>query len=108
MLEFITKYWIEVLFGIVCSTFAYGFKIISKKFKQQTERQKAVEQGVQALLRNELIRRYREYETKGEISILDKENVEHMFKEYKNLGGNGTVAKMYDEILELPIKIIKE
>ena len=87
--------------------FGFGFKIISSKFKQQSERQKAMENGVQALLRNELIRRYREYESKGEISILDKENVEHMFAEYRNLGGNGTVAKMYEELLELPIKIIK-
>lgn len=87
--------------------FGFGFKIISNKFKQQSERQKAMENGVQALLRNELIRRYREYESKGEISILDKENVEHMFAEYRNLGGNGTVAKMYEELLELPIKIIK-
>lgn len=108
MLNFILRYWLEVLFALICSIFGLGFKIITKKIKQQSERQKAVENGVQALLRNELIRRYREYESKGEISILDKENVEHMFEEYKNLGGNGTVAKMYEELLELPIKIIKE
>ena len=59
------------------------------------------------MLRNELIRRYREYETKQEISILDKENMEAMFKQYENLGGNGTVKKMYEELLNLPTKIIK-
>ena len=41
------------------------------------------------------------------MSILDKENIEHMFKEYANLGGNGTVKKMYDELLGLPIKIVR-
>lgn len=107
MIEFITTYWLEFLFGIISSAFALSFKTLTKKFKQQASRQKALEQGVQALLRNELIRRYREYETKGEITILDKENISHMYEEYKNLGGNGTVAKMYEEILELPIKIIK-
>lgn len=100
MLDFIIKYWLEFIFGLMV---AY----LTKKIKTLHNREKAVENGVQALLRNELIRRYREYETKGEISILDKENIEHMFKEYKNLGGNGTVAKMYDEILSLPIKIVK-
>lgn len=107
MIEFITTYWLEFLFGVISSALAFGFKTLTKKFKQQASRQKALEQGVQALLRNELIRRYREYETKGEITILDKENISHMYEEYKNLGGNGTVAKMYEEILELPIKIIK-
>lgn len=103
MIEFIIKYWLEIAFTLVVSAISYVFKRIQGLYK----RQKAIEQGVQALLRNELIRRYREYETKGEISILDKENMEHMFKEYQNLGGNGTIKQMYEEMLELPTKIIK-
>lgn len=79
---------------------------ISTKLKKNKNKEEAIELGVQALLRNELIRRYREYEAKGEISILDKENMEAMFEQYKNLGGNGTVKHMMDEMLSLPIKII--
>ncbi len=89
MLEFILKYWLQEFFGVMCILIAYLFRKIVKLWK----RQKAIENGVQALLRNELIRRYREYEQKGEISILDKENITHMFEEYKNLGGNGPVEK---------------
>ena len=107
MIDFITEYWLETIFTLLCSVFTLLFKRLFKKIKENRERQNAVESGLQALLRNELIRRYREYEEKGEISILDKENMEHMFKEYENLGGNGTVAQMYKEILNLPIKIIK-
>ena len=103
MVEFIIKYWLEIAFTLVVSAISYILKKIFGLFK----RQKAIEKGVQALLRNELIRRYREYETKGEITILDKENMEHMFKEYQNLGGNGTIKQMYEEMLELPTKIIK-
>lgn len=103
MLEFIIKYWLEFLFGLVVGVLTFLMKKISTLYKKE----KAIENGVQALLRNELIRRYREYETKGEITILDKENIEHLFNEYKNLGGNGTVAQMYEEMLNLPIKIIK-
>lgn len=55
------------------------------KLKSMRKKDKAIEKGVQALLRNELVRRYREYEAKGEISILDKENMEAMFKQYENL-----------------------
>ena len=100
MVEFITTYWLEVLFSGVCTGIVFIVKRLYKK-------QKAIENGVQALLRNELIRRYREYEVKGEISILDKENITHMYEEYKNLGGNGTVEKLYDELLDLQTKIIK-
>lgn len=102
MIEFVIEYWIEFVFGVVISILTY----LVNKLRKLHSRQKAVENGVQALLRNELIRRYREYEVKGEITILDKENMEHLFKEYQNLGGNGTVAQMYEEIINLPIKII--
>lgn len=61
---------------------------ITTKLKKNKSKDLAIEQGVQALLRNEIIRRYREFEAKGEISILDKENLEEMFKQYKRLGGN--------------------
>lgn len=80
---------------------------ISTKLKKNKKKDLAIEQGVQALLRNEIIRRYREFELKGEISILDKENLEEMFEQYKNLGGNGTVKKMMDDLLNLKIKIIR-
>ena len=103
MESFIAEYWLEFLFGLLSGAILYILKKIYGLYK----RQKAMEQGVQALLRNELIRRYREYESKGEITILDKENIEHMFKEYTNLGGNGTVKAMYEDLLELPIKIIR-
>lgn len=107
MIEFIIQYWLEIAFSCVVGAISIIMKKIYGKYKNLSARQKAVEQGVQALLRNELIRCYREYEAKGEITILDKENIEHMFKEYKNLGGNGTVAKMYEDLMNLETKIIK-
>ena len=79
----------------------------STKLKKNKKKDLAIEQGVQALLRNEIIRRYREFELRGEISILDKENLEEMLEQYKNLGGNGTVKKMMDDLLNLKIKIIR-
>lgn len=75
--------------------------------KENKDKQNAIEAGLQALLRNELVRRYREYEIKGELSILDKENIEAMFKQYENLGGNGTVKHLMEELLTLPTKIVK-
>lgn len=103
MLEFIIKYWMQEAFAVVGALICYIFRKVLKLWKKQ----QAIENGVQALLRNELIRRYREYETKGEISILDKENITHMFEEYKNLGGNGTVEKLYTELLDLHTHIVK-
>jgi len=85
-----------------------GIGFLSTKVKKNQAKEKAIEEGVQALLRNELVREYREYKSKGELSILDKENIEAMFNQYKNLGGNGTVKHLIEELMELPTKIIQE
>ena len=115
MTEFIIKYWLEALFAGILAIMGFIVKKIKKNQEEQKSKQeeqdrknKAIERGVQALLRNELIRRFREYETKGEISMLDKENMDHMFAEYFNLGGNGLMKEIYNEYLEIPIRVIKE
>ena len=98
--QIILSYLIPTLLGGVL-----GF--IATKLKKNKKKDLAIELGVQALLRNEIIRRYREFETKGEISILDQENLDEMFEQYKNLGGNGTVKKMMNDLYELKTKIIR-
>ena len=100
VIRIILNYFIPLILGT-------SIGIVSTKLKKNKKKDEAIEEGVQALLRNELVRRYREYESKGEISILDKENIEAMYTQYKNLGGNGTVKKLMEDMLELPTKIIK-
>lgn len=100
IIQMVISYLVPLILGSII-----GF--LSTKLKNHNNKDKAIEKGLVALLRNELIRRYREYETKGELSILDKENIEDMFEQYEKLGGNGTVKKMYNELLNLPTKIIK-
>lgn len=114
MEEFIVKYWLEFLFSLIIGIIGYFVKKIKKKQEEQAKKQEeqerknqAIERGVQALLRNELIRRFREYKTKGEMSMLDKENMDHMFTEYFNLGGNGLMKEVHTEFLEIPIKVVK-
>ncbi len=100
ILQIILNYIIPLALGGLI-----GF--LGAKLKDMKKKNNSIEKGLVALLRDRLIQTYREYEVKGEISILDKENIEDMFKQYENLGGNGTVKKMYEELLELPTKIIK-
>ncbi len=114
MEDFIMKYWLEVIFGAILGLIGLGYKKIKKKQEEQEKMQEeqerknqAIENGVQALLRNELIKNFREYKIKGEITLLDKENMEHMFTEYFNLGGNGMMQEVHEEFINIPIKVIK-
>lgn len=105
ILEIIIKWAIPFILGTVLTGI---ISYIKNKLSKDRKEDIAIKEGVQALLRNELVRRYREYEIKGELSILDKENIEAMFKQYENLGGNGTVKHLMEELLNLPTKVIKE
>lgn len=106
--EFVLKYWVEVLLTGVCTFVSVTYKKIRKRFEEQDVKRKAIENGVQALLRNELIKNFREHKLEGSITLLDKENMDHMFIEYFNLGGNGMMKDIYEnEFKELEIKIVK-
>lgn len=107
MSEFILKYWVEVLLTGISSFVVFTYKRIRSKFQEQDKKREAIERGVQALLRNELIDKFRKYKLAGEMTLLDKENMEHMFEEYFNLGGNGTMQEVYVQFKEIPIKIVK-
>ena len=99
---------LKIIMGYIIPFFLGGtIGFISTKLKKNKKKDKAIEEGVQALLRNELIRRYREYEQKGELSILDKENVEAMFVQYENLSGKETEKQLMTEGLQLHTKIIR-
>lgn len=81
---------------------------LGTRLKKENKKNKAIENAVQSLLRDRLIEKYRIFKQKGEMTILDKENIDHLYREYKNLGGNGTVKELYEDLLDIDIKIIKE
>jgi hypothetical protein len=108
ILKIILSYLIPTVLGGLLGYISTKLKKNKKEEEAKEQKEKAIEEGLQALLRNELVRRYREYETKGEMSILDKENIEAMFKQYEILGGNGTVKHLMGELLNLPTKIMKD
>lgn len=56
------------------------------------------------LLRVQLIKYYAEYIQLGEIPSDAYQNFEEMYEAYHDLGGNGMVKKMHEEIKELHIK----
>ena len=107
ILQIILSYLIPTVLGGLLGFISTKLKKNKEKEEEEKKKINVLEQGVQALLRNEIIRRYREFESKGEISILDQENLDEMFIQYQNLGGNGTVKKMMNDLYELKTKIVR-
>ena len=97
-MEFIIKYWLEVLFGLLITVLTLAYRKLASRMK----RQEAVELGIQALLRDRIIQTYNHYEDKGYCPIYARENVEELYTRYHDLGGNGTITSLMDKMRKVP------
>lgn len=72
------------------------------KYKGLIKHEKALSDGVQSLLRNQLIEYHDKYTAKGYCPIYAKEAARRCYEAYHALGGNGVITKLYNDIMELP------
>jgi len=63
---------------------------------------KAVKNGLQCLLRAEIIRSFDKYTDRGFIPIYAKEALEKEYKSYHKLGGNDVATDLYKQLILLP------
>ena len=104
MVEWIAKYWLEVLFSGLLTGLGFIVKLMWKRQKREDLRQQAIELGIQALLRDRVVQAYYHYIERGWITLHGLVAAEKMYTEYHNLGGNGTVTKLMEDLRELPVR----
>lgn len=102
MIDFIIRYWLEVFFALITSLLCFGYRMLAQKIKESNKKQEAIEEGIQALLRDRIIRAYNHYIEKGFLPIYAHENIEELYNQYHALGGNGTITKLIEKLRELP------
>ena len=62
----------------------------------------ALTQGLQALLRAQMVDDYNRYTEKGYAPIYARENFENCWKQYERLGKNGVMSDIHAKFLALP------
>ena len=63
-----------------------------------------LKQSQQALLRYQIVQAHDYFRSKGSIGKYSLSTLEELYKSYKELGGNGFVAGIMEEIREIPVK----
>ena len=63
---------------------------------------RAIRNGVQCLLRAEIIRNHDKYIERKHCPIYVKEALRRAYTAYHALGGNDVATRLYDEVMELP------
>ena len=98
MIDFIVKYWIEFLFGLIIS----GMGVMAKLMYNQHLKNKAIDKGVEALLRNGIVQTYNKWSERGYCPIYARENATRMYEPYHILGGNDVATDLIEDLKGLP------
>ena len=102
IMQYIAVHWVEWLFAAVSALLALGYRQMAKQLKAERERNQALQDGMQALLRDRIIQAYNHYQDKGFCPIYGKENVKRMYDAYHVLGGNDVATELKDKLLKMP------
>lgn len=76
--------------------------------KRRSAKGDAMEQGMRALMRKELITLHKDYVVDlGYCPVMIKEHAGQVYRAYHALGGNGTCTQLYEEILDCHVEDTK-
>lgn len=104
--EWIVKYWIEWVFGLVTGGVAVYCRHIAKQVRKEREEQKALRDGMRSLLRRQIIADCEQAAREGYCETKMKDTINDMYTAYHALGGNGVVSRLKEQTMNLPV--IKE
>ncbi len=102
MPEWITKYWVEWLFGLVIAAMTFVVKKLSSRIRKEQEQNQALRDGVRSLLKAQIVELCKRALKDGWCGPELRDTINACFASYQALGGNGTTASMVSQTMELP------
>lgn len=102
MPEWITKYWIEWLFGVVIAAMSFIVKKLSSSIKREKEENKALRDGIRALLKVSIEKECERCQRDGWCGSVKRSTITDMYNSYKALGGNSGTTSIVNQTLALP------
>lgn len=102
ILQYVDAHWVEWLFVAISTILGVWYRRLSKQVKEEKVKNEAIQDGIQALLRDRIIQSYNHYSDKGYCPIYGKENVKRMYDAYHVLGGNDVATQLKDKLLAMP------
>lgn len=109
MLDFILKYWIEFVFGLIVAGLSAAYAHLAKKFKAERAKNQAIENGLKGILRIQILDTYDKCVDAGMvISVSRKDAIGSVYRSYVALcesheDVDDTIKQLYEEIIHMPI-----
>ena len=102
IIEYIAANWVKWLFAACLAALSLAYKSVAARLKQEAEKNKAIAEGVQCLLRESIVRNYNKYSEKGFCPIYVKDSLKRVYHAYSDLGGNDVATGLYNTLLDMP------
>lgn len=102
VLAYVAANWVEWLFAICLAVLTLAWRTVSARLKQEHEKNLAIAEGVQSLLRENIVSNYNRYSDRGYCPIYAKESIKKVYHAYRDLGGNDVATGLYKKLLEMP------
>lgn len=100
--ELLKEYGIKGLITLAFSGLTACIVSISSKLKKQKYQQDSLKMGMQAMLRDRIVDAYYKAIDRGYMPIYMMENVNQLYEQYHNLGGNSFVTHLIEEMMDMP------
>jgi hypothetical protein len=109
MFDFVLKYWIEFVFGLIVAALSAAYGRLEKKFKAEKKKNAAIESGLRGILRIQILDTYDKCtDNGGKISVSRKDAISSIYASYCALGDpetvDDTIRNLYEEIVRMPIE----
>lgn len=108
LLEFIQSHMFEWIYGIISLALAGLYQNVLKHLRREQKKNDAIVEGVQSLLRENIVHNYNKYQEREYCPIYAKESIKRVYEAYHNLDGNDVATKLYNTLLEMPEEPEKE
>ena len=114
MPDWIVKYWVEWVFGLVIAGLSFIVKHLSSKVKKEREERealsrkaeeesKALKDGMRSLLRRQILADCKQAMMDGYCDETARDTIAAMYEAYHGLDGNGPVTDAYNSVRQLPL-----
>lgn len=101
MVAYISAHWIEWIFAALMAALGWGYRSVSTRLKREQQRNEAIAEGVQALLRESIVENYNRYKEENSCPLYAKQSVSRVYEAYHKLGGNDVATELYNKILKM-------
>ena len=102
MPEWITKYWLEWIFGLCIAVLTALWRSVSARLKKQQAENAALRDGMRSLLRSQIVENCERALRDGWCGTRLRDTISDLYTSYHTLGGNGTVTILVEQAMHLP------